>query len=80
MKGKGLVQFFSVALILICTYQLTFNFVTNGVERRAQEYAEGNVLKGKNLDSFTGAAKDSMIKLIRNKRLEYLDSVSSKLR
>lgn len=76
MKGKGLVQFFSVALILICTYQLTFNFVTNGIEKRASEWAEAKVLQGKSIDLYKGAEKDSLEKRIHEMRAMYLDSVS----
>ncbi len=40
MRGKGLIQFFSVALILVCVYQLSFNVVTSKVESRADQFAE----------------------------------------
>ncbi len=53
MRGKGLVTFFSIALILICIYQLSFNFVTSRVENRATSLAEASVLKGKSLESLT---------------------------
>ena len=50
MRGKGLVQFFSVAMILVCIYQLSFNIVTTRVESRAQSYAESKVLGAKSIN------------------------------
>jgi SecD/SecF fusion protein len=84
MRGKGLITFFSIALILICTYQLSFNFVTNKVENRAAEYAEAEVLVGKTMENIVPAnspnasmEKDSILLEIRKKRQAYLDSVSN---
>ena len=76
MKGKGLIQFFSVALILICIYQLTFNFVTNKVEKKAESYAKTRVLGGKDINGFTAAQIDSLNPLYHLARQQYLDSVS----
>lgn len=73
MRGKGLIIFFSIALILICIYQLSFNVVTSRIENRADEIAEANVLKGKlNQD-----LPDTVITAIRMARQHYLDSVSN---
>ncbi|MCY7410984.1 MAG: protein translocase subunit SecDF [Chitinophagales bacterium] len=73
MRGKGLVTFFSIALILICIYQLSFNFVTNRVETKATEIAEAKVLVGKpNKD-----LPDSTVYAIRKIRQNYLDSMSN---
>lgn len=84
MRGKGLVTFFSIALILICIYQLSFNFVTSRVESRASSYAEAAVLNGKSLESVTPTnapnavfVKDSILAEIRKKRQGYLDSISN---
>ncbi len=85
MRGKGLVTFFSIALILICIYQLSFNFVTRRAESKATSYAETAVLNGKSLESVVApntanAAlfKDSVQTEIRKKRQSYLDSISNK--
>ncbi len=40
MQLKGLVKFFTVALILISLYQLSFTFVVHNVEKKAQFQAE----------------------------------------
>ncbi len=84
MRGKGLVTFFSIALILICIYQLSFNFVTSRVENRATSLAEASVLKGKSLESLTPPntpnavfIKDSVLTEIRKKRQAYLDSITN---
>src|SRR5262245_57929220 len=83
MRGKGLITFFSIALILICIYQLSFNFVTNKVESRASEYAEAAVLNGKSLGNLVPSnadsteVKDSILMEIRKKRQAYLDSISN---
>ncbi len=75
MRGKGLIIFFSIALILICIYQLSFNVVTSRVEKRADEVAEANVLKGKASTNLP----DSVTSQIREARQHYLDSVSNEV-
>jgi SecD/SecF fusion protein len=73
MRGKGLITFFSIALILICIYQLSFNFVTNRIEKKAATYAEAEVLKGKPATNIS----DSDALKIRSVRQSYLDSISN---
>ena len=84
MKGKGLIQFFAIALILVSIYQLSFNFVTNRVENKAQEFAESKVLKGKELSSLLPTDKalaqvkeDSLKNAIKKIRATYLDSIGN---
>ncbi|MBA2423598.1 MAG: protein translocase subunit SecDF, partial [Chitinophagales bacterium] len=84
MRGKGLITFFSIALILICIYQLSFNFVTSKIEKRAAEYAEASVLVGKQLENIvptdaqnSAEIKDSILLEIRERRQAYLDSISN---
>ncbi|MBA3648343.1 MAG: protein translocase subunit SecDF [Chitinophagales bacterium] len=81
MRGKGLITFFSIALILICLYQLSFNFVTSNAEKKAQNFAENSVLNGKSIGSALPAnnavVKDSLLLQIRKKRQVYLDSISN---
>ena len=77
MRGKGLVQFFAIALILVCIYQLSFNFVTRRVESRAENYAEAKVMIGKSLDAVPINQKDSVNGLIREYRQAYLDSIGN---
>ncbi len=84
MRGKGLITFFSIALILICIYQLSFNFVTSKVEKRAAQFAEASVLAGKPLENIQSKdatiateKKDSILMEIRKKRQAYLDSISN---
>ncbi|MCS6991321.1 MAG: protein translocase subunit SecDF [Chitinophagales bacterium] len=74
MRGKGLVIFFSLALIIITLYQLSFNIVTRRVERQARQFAEQSVLKGIPI----GQANDSLVALVRQKEQYFLDSISNK--
>jgi len=75
MRGKGLVQFFSVAMILVCIYQLSFNIVTTRVESRAQSYAESKVLGAKSINDVPADKRDSVNSMVRYFRQSYLDSI-----
>ena len=84
MRGKGLITFFAVALILICVYQLSFNIVTSGIEKKADAFASAKVLNGKTVDQVVPAnapnvttLKDSLEVVLRKKRQQYLDSIST---
>jgi SecD/SecF fusion protein len=83
MRGKGLIQFFAVALILVCIYQLSFTIVVNKVEDRAQVFAEIKITKGKNVDAMVPAGtnklvyEDSINELIRKAKQDYLDSIAN---
>ena len=61
MQLKGLVKFFTVALILISLYQLSFTFVVRSVEKKAMAQAERLVkaespdAKGKDLEKLIEA-------------------------
>ena len=39
MQGKGAVKLFAILLVIGCIYQLSFSFITRGVEKAAVEYA-----------------------------------------
>lgn len=83
MRGKGLIQFFAVALILVCIYQLSFTIVVNKVESRAQAFAEIKVTKGKDVAAMSPSGsnklvfEDSVNELIRKAKQDYLDSIAS---
>lgn len=47
MQSKGAVKLFAILLALVCLYQLSFTFVTRGVENDAREYANGDPAKEK---------------------------------
>ena len=59
MQLKGLVKFFTAALILISLYQLSFTFVVRNVEKKARAQARREVMatnpgvKGKELEKLT---------------------------
>ncbi len=74
MRGKGLVIFFSIALIVITLYQLSFNLVTRRIEKKAHEYAVAAVLQSKPVEE----ANDSLLALIQLRQQRYLDSISTK--
>lgn len=42
MKNKGAIIWFTAILALVCIYQLSFTFVTRGVENKGKEYATVN--------------------------------------
>lgn len=60
MQLKGLVKFFTVALILISLYQLSFTYVARNIEKKAMAKAEKMAsqeqpdAKGKQLEDLTG--------------------------
>lgn len=74
MRGKGLIIFFSVALILITLYQLSFNLVTRRAEKQARAFAEKTVLQ----QTPATQASDSLLALVRLKEQYFLDSISNK--
>ena len=47
MQSKGAVKLFAILLALVCLYQLSFTFVTRGVENDAREFANGDPAKEK---------------------------------
>lgn len=54
MQNKGFVRVLAVALILVCSFYLSFSFVTNHYSTKAEEYAQGNSGKYYNyLDSIS---------------------------
>ncbi len=61
MQLKGLVKFFTAALILISLYQLSFTFIVRNVEKKIRAQARRSVLadnpnaKGNELESLTDA-------------------------
>jgi SecD/SecF fusion protein len=66
MQLKGLVKFFTVALILISLYQLSFTFIVRNVEKKARTKAERIVkvehpeAKGQELDKLVDARYQSI--------------------
>jgi SecD/SecF fusion protein len=64
MQSKGVVRFFLIALTIVCLYQFLLVIPTNGVERRAREYAD--MMNAKQPDVTW-----------RSQYSAYLDSVSS---
>lgn len=54
MKSKGAVKFFAIALAVVCLFQLSFTFVANYYEGKAESYANGNKEKKRHyLDSLS---------------------------
>jgi len=52
MQNKGVIRLFAIVFALACLYQLSFTWVTRGVESDAREYAQGDSEKEKSyLDS-----------------------------
>lgn len=42
MQNKGFVRVIAIALVLVCSFYLSFSFVTNHYSAQAEEYAKGN--------------------------------------
>ena len=54
MQNKGLIKFFAIIFALVSIYQLTFTFVSNGVQSDAKAFAKGDAQKEvKYLDSIS---------------------------
>jgi SecD/SecF fusion protein len=52
MQSKGAVKLFAIVLALVCLYQLSFTWITRGVENDAKEFAKGDEKREKQyLDS-----------------------------
>lgn len=74
MQAKGLIQFFTVALLLVCIYQLSFTWMVNRVENKADDYARKEIVVNENM---TMTEQDSLSKLLRKKKQVYLDSIGN---
>lgn len=69
MQAKGLVRFFSIALTIVCIYQLSFTFKAYQVEKKAKAIA--------NKVDCAGIHPDSCAKLRKDVYRSYLDSLES---
>ncbi|WP_395061722.1 protein translocase subunit SecDF [Flavobacterium sp.] len=45
MQNKGLIKFFAILFALVSIYQLSFTFVSNGIQNDAKAFANGNQQK-----------------------------------
>lgn len=45
MQNKGAIRLFAIILGLVCLYQMSFTFITRGVESDAREFAAGDTAK-----------------------------------
>src|ERR1051325_789545 len=85
MKGKGLIRFFNIALILVCLYQLMFTGATWWIERKAASYAKEKVYKDgveptpapNATEEQKAAFIDSVNRRLSATKRRYLDSVSN---
>lgn len=80
MQNKGAIKFFTIALAIVCLYQLSFTFVTSRVESKAEKYANNEkterlatelakgdeVMKGYYLDSISMARESYYLDSIDN--------------
>lgn len=54
MQNKGIIRFFAIVFAIACLYQLSFTYVTSRVEKKANEFANGDpVLAQQYLDSIS---------------------------
>jgi SecD/SecF fusion protein len=76
---KGVIKFFTAVLILACLFQVSFTFLANHVESKADAYAATHVstLVNPNLSAAEQVAfKDSVADVEKGFRRNYLDSVA----
>ena len=72
MQNKGLIKFFAIVFALVCIYQLSFTFVSNGIEKDAKAHANGDSDKEV---AYLESMKDSVVYLgytydeVRNKQI-----------
>lgn len=72
MQNKGLIKFFAILFALVCIYQLSFTFVSNGIESDAKAHANGDSDKEV---AYLESMKDSVVYLgytydeVRNKQI-----------
>ena len=81
MQSKGAIRFVAILLLLASLWQLSFTFVTNRQENKAEKYAEAKAEAAMNAAAFGKIAEadkafylDS-IRKVENRR--YIDSISS---
>ena len=67
MQNKRLIRFFAIIFAAVCSYQLTYTFITYNVEKDAEAYAERVVDRD----------APNAPSLIEEARKRYLDSVSN---
>ena len=54
MRNKGAIRLFAILLALVCLYQLSFTWVSYRTDKKAAEYAQGDLVKENNyLDSIS---------------------------
>lgn len=74
MQLKGLVKFFTVALILFALYQLSITFVVNNQEKKMKAQAEREIKA-----QYPGLTKDSTDKLVAARYQAISDSMQSEV-
>lgn len=76
---RGVIKFFTWVLIVVCLIQLSFTFLAQSVERKADKYA-ANAVKVAEPTGLTPAQqvlfRDSVAEVTKTYRRNYLDSVS----
>jgi len=80
MQGKGIIQFFTAALILVCIYQLSFTWVVKNAESNALEFAKESINTEPDASVVNkGAYLDSVNNVIVQRKRTYLDSISNEV-
>ena len=69
MQAKGLIKFFTIALTVVCIYQLSFSVKGWMVEKQAKKYVENLNIQGENADQVNA--------LKRKAHQKYLDSLAN---
>ncbi len=60
MQNKGLIKFFAIVFALVCIYQLTFTYVSHGIQDDAKAFAKGDTDKEV---AYLESMKDSVVYL-----------------
>jgi len=63
MQNKGLVKFFAILFGILCIYQLSFTFISSGIEKDAKAFANGD--SNKEVE-YLNSMKDSVVYPVLN--------------
>lgn len=82
MQNKGAIKFFAIAFAIVCTFQLSFTFFTNSVERSATEYANSDEAIALSKKMSKGdAVKEKLLldSIVKARETYYLDSMQNEV-
>jgi len=79
MQNKGLIRLFAILFAVVCVYQLSFTFITRGIEKDAIEYAENDIARQQAIELADGdQVKEQYLfdSISKFREKYYLDSIA----